>query len=287
MSRCAYVNGRYRPLAEAVVHVEDRGFQFADAVYEVCEIRDGMVVDETRHLARLARSLAELRIAAPMQMRSLSFVMHETIRRNRVRDGSVYVQVTRGASRRDFLFPDPPVRPSVIVIARSADHTKTDALATSGIAVVTTPDIRWGRVDIKTVGLLPNVLAKQNAKQAGAREVWLVDRDGYVTEGGSSNAWIVRADGKILTRSAESGILRGITRTTLLDVFRAHGHEFAEQAFSVEEAKAAREAFITSATNLVMPVVAIDGARIGDGRPGPIATALRNKFHTMAERRPI
>jgi D-alanine transaminase len=284
MSRIAYVNGSYRPLAEAAVHIEDRGFQFADGVYEVCEIRDGMVVDETRHLDRLWRSLGELAIAEPMGRQPLRIVMHEVMRRNRVHDGLVYIQVTRGAARRDFVFPDPPVSPSLIVLARSTDRAKSDALAATGIAVVTLPESRWARVDIKSVSLLPNVLAKEAAKRAGAREAWFVDRDGYVTEGGSSNAWIVTDAGEIVTRSADHGILRGITRTTLLDLFARDSLGFVERPFTVAEAKAAREAFVSAATALIMPVVRIDGAPVGDGRPGPIATRLRAAFHTMAEK---
>jgi D-alanine transaminase len=284
MSRIAYVNGSYRPLAEAAVHIEDRGFQFADGVYEVCEIRDGMVVDETRHLDRLWRSLGELSIAEPMGRRALKLVLREVARRNRVRDGLVYVQVTRGAARRDFVFPDPPVRPSLIVLARSTDRAKADAVAAAGIAVVTVPESRWARVDIKSVSLLPNVLAKQAAKAAGAREAWFVDRDGYVTEGGSSNAWIVTHAGELVTRSADSGILRGITRTTLIDLLARDGLAFVERPFTVAEAKAAREAFVSAATALITPVVRIDGAPVGDGRPGPVATRLRASFHTMAEK---
>jgi D-alanine transaminase len=266
------------------VHIEDRGFQFADGVYEVCEIRDGMVVDETRHLDRLWRSLGELSIAEPMGRRALKLVLREVARRNRVRDGLVYVQVTRGAARRDFVFPDPPVRPSLIVLARSTDRAKADAVAAAGIAVVTVPESRWARVDIKSVSLLPNVLAKQAAKAAGAREAWFVDGDGYVTEGGSSNAWIVTHAGELVTRSADSGILRGITRTTLIDLLARDGLAFVERPFTVAEAKAAREAFVSAATALITPVVRIDGAPVGDGRPGPVATRLRASFHTMAEK---
>jgi D-alanine transaminase len=243
-----------------------------------------MVTDETRHLDRLWRSLGELAIAAPMGRRALALVMHEVMRRNRVRDGLVYVQVTRGAARRDFVFPDPPVRPSLIVLARSTDRAKAEAIAAAGIAVVTAPESRWPRVDIKSTSLLPNVLAKQAAKRAGAREVWFVDRDGYVTEGGSSNAWIVTAAGELVTRSAESGILRGITRTTLIDLITRDGLVFVERPFTPAEAKAAREAFVSAATALITPVVRIDGEPVGDGRPGPVARRLRSTFHTVAEK---
>ena len=191
MSRIAYVNGRYVPHAEASVGIEDRGFQFADGVYEVCEVRAGRLVDEDRHMARLERSLNELRIPHPMPPQALKVVLRETVRRNRVHDGIVYVQVTRGAMRRDFPFPAASTPPSLVVTSRGHDLARLERQANEGIAVVTMPDIRWQRVDIKSVALLPNVLAKQAAYEQGAREAWLVDGNGFVTEGASSNAWIV------------------------------------------------------------------------------------------------
>jgi len=282
MSRIAYVNGRYLPREHARVSVEDRGFQFADAVYEVCEVRGGRIVDERRHMARLERSLGELRIARPMTPAALAVVMRETIRRNRVRDGIVYVEITRGAARRDFPFP-PGIRPTLIVTARSNDLARFEQLATDGVAVVTVPDIRWGRVDIKSVALLPNVLAKQTAREQGAREAWLVDGDGRITEGASSNAWIVAHDGKILTHPLGHDVLPGITRSVVLDVIKAQGLAFEERAFTLDEAYAAREAFITSASQIVIPVVAIDGRPVGNGAPGLIATALRRDYHRHAD----
>src|SRR6516164_6571373 len=222
MSRIAYVNGRYQPHRDACVHVEDRGFQFADGVYEVCEVKDGRVVDERRHMARLMRSLGELRIGLPMTLPALGIVLHETVRRNRVRNGIVYLQITRGEARRDFAFPAPDTLPSVVVTARSHDPAKAEATAVGGIGVITVPDRRWARPDIKSVSLLPNVLAKQAARDAGAREAWLVDAKGYVTEGASSNAWIVTADSAVVTRpTADNSILNGISRTVLLDVIAA------------------------------------------------------------------
>ena len=188
MSRIAYVNGRYRPHRDAMVHIEDRGYQFADGVYEVCEVRDARLVDERRHMERLQRSLGELRIALPMTLPALSVILHETVRRNRVADGLVYMQITRGVARRDFGFPQAGTAPSVVVTARALDRARGDQEAAKGISVVTVPDLRWGRVDIKSVALLPNVLAKQAAREQGAREAWLVDHDGFVTEGASSNA---------------------------------------------------------------------------------------------------
>ena len=283
MSRIAYVNGLYVPHAEAVVHVEDRGYQFADGVYEVCEVRGGHMVDERRHMERLVRSLNEIRIRQPMPLAALGVVLRETVRRNRVRNGFVYLQVTRGVARRDHYFPDPETPPSIVVTARAADPAKGEAVAAQGIAIITVPDNRWERVDVKTVGLLPNVLAKEAARQAGAREAWFVDRDGNVTEGGSTNAWIVTGDGKLVTRPAESGILRGITRTVMMEVAEKLQLRVEERAFTVKEALGAREAFVTSATNFATPVVRIDGQAIGEGKPGPVARALRENFHKVAE----
>jgi len=283
MSRTAYVNGRYVPLRDASVNVEDRGYQFADGVYEVCEVLGGRLIDERRHLDRLERSLAELRIAMPMSRVALGAVLRETVRRNRVIDGLVYLQVTRGVAPRNHFFPAATVPPSVVVTARSADRHAAEQRAEAGVAVITVPDNRWERVDIKTVSLLPNVLAKQAAKEAGAYEAWFVDRDGNVTEGSSTNAWIVTKDGTLVTRPAERGILRGITRTVVLELAAEEGIKVEERAFSVEEAKAAREAFITAATTIVMPIVRIDGAPIGNAAPGTIATRLRARFHDRAE----
>jgi D-alanine transaminase len=283
LSRIAYVNGRYLPFADAMVAVEDRGYQFSDGVYEVCEVRGGRMIDGRRHLARLKRSLDELRIAMPMSEAALTIVMRECIRRNRVGDGIVYLQITRGVARRDHAFPPPATRPSVVVTARSISVAGNERIAADGIAVITVPDNRWERVDIKSVSLLPNVLAKQAAREQGAKEAWFVDRSGRVTEGSSSNAWIVTKAGKVVTRPADHGILRGITRTVLLDVIRAQGLELEERPFTVEEAYVAREAFLTSASQIVMPVVRLDDRPIGNGAPGSIATALRAEFHRHAE----
>lgn len=283
MSRLVYVNGRFEPYAQACVHVEDRGFQLGDGVYEVIEVMGGRLVDEERHIARLERSLRELSMPAPMTARALAVVMRETIRRNRLTSGSLYLQVTRGARPREFLFPAPgTVEPTVVCIARYAPADASDKRAESGISVISRPEARWARCDIKTVMLLPSVLAKEAAKAAGAKEAWFVDRDGRVTEGASSNAWIVTRDGKLKTRPADTAILRGVTRTTLLDVAARLGLAVVEEAFTIEEAKEAREAFVTSATNTVMPVVAIDGRPIGNGAPGSTARALRAAFHGVA-----
>jgi D-alanine transaminase len=283
MTRTLYVNGCYLPYSRAKVHAEDRGFQFGDAVYEVCEVKDSRLVDETRHMQRLARSLSELGIPQPMSAGAWGRVMRETIRRNRVRTGIVYLQVSRGAGPRDFLFPGADVSPTVVCLARNSSASRLEAAAAAGIAVKTMPDIRWGRRDIKTVMLLPSAMAKEAARADGAKEAWLVDADGYVTEGASSNAWIVDKQGRLITRKANQDILRGVTRTTLIDLLKREKLELVERPFTVEEAKAAREAFITSATNILMPVVRIDGQPLGNGAPGLLTLRLRAEFHSSAE----
>jgi D-alanine transaminase len=283
MSRIVYVNGRYLPFGEAKVHVEDRGYQFADAVYEVCEVRGGRLVDQRRHFERLQRSLGELRIKLPMSLAALGIVLHELVARNRIGYGLVYLQISRGVARRDLAFPQPEIVPTVVATARPLNLVRSDALAKTGITVMSVPDNRWGRVDIKTVGLLPNALARQSAIDKGAREAWLVDKDGAVTEAASANAWIVTKDGKLITRHADHAILRGITRAVTMEAAKGQGLSFEERSFTLDETYAAREAFITSATQIVMPVVRIDGRTIGDGKPGPVATALRREFHRFAE----
>jgi D-alanine transaminase len=281
MSRIAYVNGRYVPHADAAVHVEDRGYQFADGVYEVCAIVDGLLIDETPHLDRLDRSLGELQIAAPMGRSALKVVMREVVRRNRIRNGMVYMQVTRGVARRDHPFPK-GVKPALVVTARAIQPEKIEANNRSGVAVATVPDIRWGRCDIKSVSLLPNVLAKQAARDAGAYEAWLVDDDGFVTEGSSTNAWIVDAEGNLVTRDVTNNILRGVTRMSLFAVAKAAGIPIVERRFTVAEAKRAREAFISSATGYATPVVRIDDSVIGNGQPGSMADRLRDLYISAA-----
>jgi D-alanine transaminase len=283
MSRVVYVNGRYLPRALAKVDVEDRGYQFSDGVYEVCEVRAGRLIDERRHLTRLDRSLSELQIAQPMPRSALAVVLREVVNRNRVHDGLVYIQVSRGVARRDHAFPSSGTAPSIVVTAKSIDIAANERLAADGIAVVTVPDERWTRVDIKSLSLLPNVLAKQAARAQGAREAWLVDKEGCITEGSSSNAWIINRDGKLLTRHLDHGILAGVTRAVLIESLKSHGVELEERAFTVEEAYAAREAFVTSATQAVMPVVRIDGRPIGNGEPGIVTTSLRRDYHLHAE----
>ncbi|WP_298821902.1 D-amino-acid transaminase [uncultured Roseibium sp.] len=283
MSRIAYVNGQYVRHADAAVHVEDRGYQFADGVYEVCEVWQGKIVDVPRHLDRLDRSLNELRIDWPMARSAVQFVLHQVVRRNKVRNGLVYIQVTRGVAKRDHFFPPEDVAPSIVVTARSSDPAAAQASADEGIGVVSYPENRWPRVDIKTVALLPNVLAKQNAKEHGGKEAWYIDKDGNVTEGGSTNAWIVTKEGVLVTRPAESGILRGITRAVVLELVQKDGMTFEERPFSLEEAFEAKEAFVTAATTVVMPVTRLDGRVIGNGHPGSVATRLRELFHTATD----
>jgi D-alanine transaminase len=283
MPRIAYVNGRYVRHADAAVHIEDRGYQFADGVYEVCEVARGFIMDMTRHLDRLNRSLSELEIAWPMSRKALETVMCEVVRRNLVENGLVYLQVTRGAAPRDHVFPA-SARPAVVVTSKRTDPAAALKRAEAGLKVITVPENRWDRVDIKTVGLLPNVLARQKAKLAGAQEAWFVDPDGTVKEGAATNAWIVTRDGKLVTRPAEHGILRGITRTTLFDLAGKLGLEIEERGFTVAEAKAAREAFITAATTVVMPIVAIDGDPVANGHPGSVALSLRGAFFDVAEK---
>jgi D-alanine transaminase len=285
MSRIAYVNGRYAPMRDATVHVEDRGYQFADGVYEVCEVRGGRLIDERRHLDRLERSLGELRIRMPLSRAALGVILREVVARNRVSYGIVYLQITRGVAKRDHAFPAGAIAPSLVVTARRLDKTRNEALAAKGIAVISVPENRWGRVDIKTVGLLPNVLARQAAIDQGARDAWFVDKAGFVTEASSANAWIVTDTGKLVTRHADHAILHGITRTVVLDAVKEQNVAVEQRAFTLDEAYKAREAFTTSASQIVLPVVSINGRAIGDGKPGPVATALREVFHRFAEAR--
>jgi D-alanine transaminase len=287
MPRIAYVNGSYEPHSEASVHIEDRGYQFADGVYEVCEVRHGMIVDLTRHLNRLDRSLGELRIAWPMSRAALVMVIRETLRRNRVRNGLFYLQVTRGVARRDHVFPAAGTPSSVVVTAKSTDQDAIVKKNAEGIKAITLPDNRWDRVDIKSVGLLPNAMARQQAREAGALEAIFVDRDGMVTEGASTNVWIVDAAGKLVTRPAEHGILRGITRTTLIDVAAKLGLEIEERRFTVADMLSAREVFLSAATSICFPVVVIDGQPIANGHPGSVSQNMRQAFFDIAEKTAI
>ena len=277
MSRIAYVNGAYVPHRRACVHIEDRGYQFADGVYEVWAVRGGQLQDREGHMRRLGRSLRELHMQPPMGERALEHVLHEVMRRNLVRNGLIYLQITRGVAPRNHAFPQ-AATPAMVVTAKSVPLEAGRKLAQNGVKVVTMADERWARCDIKSVSLLPNILAKQAAHEAGAYEAWLVDAAGLVTEGSSSNAWIVSADGALVTRDLSANILGGITRETVLKLAAQRQMKVEERAFTVAEAQGAREAMITSANNPVTPVVSIDGQPVGDGRPGAMARALHKDY---------
>lgn len=280
MSRIAYVRdagtpGTYTARSVAAVSVEDRGFLFADGIYEVCELRDGGLVDEARHLDRYEASLAALRINAPMPRRSLQLVLREVIRRNRIQNGIVYFQITRGIARRDHGFPSPAVAPTLTVFVTPIDVAAREARAAQGVAVKTVADERWRRRDIKSISLLPNVLAKQAARETGAYEAWLVDADGFVTEGLSSNAWIITHEGKLVTHPLSSDILPGISRAIILETAMQLGMKVEERKFSVEEARCAAEAFLSSSSAILLPVTRIDETMLNNGQPGPLAVKLR------------
>ncbi|MEQ1617530.1 MAG: D-amino-acid transaminase [Terricaulis sp.] len=281
MSQIAYVNGVYLPLRRASVSVSDRGFQFADSIYEVWAVRGGSVCDEAEHMARLRRSLGELRIKAPMADSALRAIIGETMRRNRVHDGIVYMQISRGVAARDHFFPSPSVKATLVVTAKNLDARTIAARAAVGVKVVSAPETRWARRDIKSTNLLANVLARQQAREAGAFEAWFVDQEGYVTEGTSSNAWIVDANGVLRTRALSHDLLHGVTRAALLQIVRRLGRAVEERSFTIEDALGAREAFISAASNPAMPVIALDGRPIGDGRPGPVSCTLRDAYLGM------
>lgn len=281
MSRIAYVNGQYVPLRNAVVHVEDRGYQFADGIYEVCVVVDGRLLDFDGHYARYERSLRELCMAKPLGREALETVVRELLRRNRLKTALVYIQVTRGVAPRNHAFPVPETEPALVMTARRFNMNESDAKAAKGVKVITQPDIRWGRVDIKTIGLLPNALAKQAAAEAGAAEAILV-RNGVVTECSSSNAWIVNKENVLVTHPKGNQILGGITRETTIRCAEALQIKVEERPFTVDEAKTAKEVFITSATSFVMPVTAVDDAIIGAGEPGPVAKRLREAYKKAA-----
>src|ERR1700704_3877120 len=280
MARYAYVNGRYVEHRDASVHIQDPSNHLPDGVYEVVGVRDGKLIDEAPHIDRLDRSLRELRIAWPVSRATLGFIIRELMRRNRLRDGLVYMPVTRGVARRDHAFPTTEVKPALVLTTKNTKRIEADAGA--GIAVKSHPDIRWERCDIKTVALLPNVLAKQAARESGAYEAWLVDDEGRVTEGASTNAWIVTQDGELVSRQIDHGILAGLTRHTLKSLAGDLQLKFVERPFSLAEAKKAKEAFITSATSFVTPVVKIDGQPVGTGKPGTTARRLREEYVRFA-----
>ena len=282
MPRIAYVNGRYVPHGEAAVHVEDRGYQFADGVYEVICIHRGGFVDGNGHMKRLTRSLKELQIAWPMSPSALSIVMRELVRRNRVREGIIYLQITRGVASRDHAFP--ATSESSLVLTTKHVPPFDLASARQGIDVITIPDIRWKRRDIKSISLLPNILGKQQAKVAGAYEAWMVDDAGRVSEGTSTNAWIVNAKKELVTHQVDRAILNGITRIAVLRLAAAEGIKFVARPFTVAEARRAREAFLTSTTSFVKPVVRLDGKPIANGRAGPLTRKLMDYYADYIER---
>ncbi len=278
MPRLAYVNGRYLPHANAQVHVEDRGYQFADGVYEVVAVVDGRLADFEGHMVRLGRSLGELRIDWPMTRPVLEMVLRELVRRNGVSTGLVYLQITRGVAPRDFKFPNPKVRPTLVITTRKLCRFASPAQIMSGVPIITIPDIRWLRRDIKSVSLLPQVLGKQQAVEAGCFEAWMVDGEGLITEGCSSNAWIVNAAGTLVTRQADTHILNGVTRLSLLKLAESLGVTTELRPFSLSEATLAREAFLSSASTFALPITRIDGKLVGDGKPGALTLRLRSAY---------
>lgn len=278
MSRIAYVNGLYLPKSDSYVHIEDRGYQFADGIYEVVPISQGDVVDEEGHLDRLYYSLQELRIAAPCQRQSLKIIIREIMRRNKLAEGMVYIQVTRGVAPRNHVFPKNNIPASLVVYAQPKKFSQILAKAEKGVTVITVPDQRWKRCDIKSIALLPNILAKQAAEEQGAYEAWQLDEKGYITEGSSSSAWIVNEQGVLITPPGSRAILNGITRLSLLQLAQDHQMKIEERAFHQDELKTAQEAFISSASNFCMPVVKVNDRKIGDGVPGPLGQKLLTAY---------
>ncbi|HUF87032.1 MAG TPA: D-amino-acid transaminase [Thermohalobaculum sp.] len=275
MSRTVYVNGDYLPEEEAKISVFDRGFLMADAVYEVTSVLGGRLADYAGHVARLHRSLGELQMAAPVSDEELLEIHRELVRRNDLDEGMVYLQVTRGAADRDFIWPE-DAAPSLVMFTQEKAFEDAEG-PKRGIKVRSQPDLRWGRRDIKTVQLLYSSFAKMQAKAQGADDAWLVE-DGHVTEGTSNNAYIVTRDGTIVTRQLSTEILHGITRASVLRLAAEAQMKVVERPFTIAEAQEAAEAFITAASTFVCPVVEIDGATIGDGRPGPVAKRLREIY---------
>ena len=281
MPRISYVNGQYLPLSQASVYVEDRGYQLADGVYEVIAIFNGLLVDKVDHLRRLERSLNELRIRLPVNICALNFIMNETIRKNRIVNGKLYLQITRGVAPRDHAFPANCQSSIVVTVSNVFWPSKVESK--QGCSVITSSDTRWSRVDIKSVSLLPNVLAKQDAIDAGADETWFVDEEGYITEGTASNAWIVTRNNQLVTRQTGKNILAGITRKTILKLVKEEGIEIVERPFTVIEAKSAKEAFFTSSTSLIKPVISIDNVSIGNGNPGLMTCGLIDQYFKFME----
>lgn len=282
MARIAYIDGQYQPAGDPAIMVEDRGYQFADGVYEVFAIRQGHLLDEDLHLARLQNSLAEMDIPEPASMASMKLVMRELMRRNRVREGVLYLQVTRGVARREHIYRT-RLRPVLVMTVTATNPAARAKVRREGISVISVPDQRWARCDIKSISLLPNVLARQSAYTSGAGEAWQVDAAGFVTEGAATNAFIVDREGCLRTRLADNGILNGIVRQVLIDIAYQLNYEMKEVAFTLEEAKDAQECFSTASTLAVFPVVSIDGCVIGEGKPGAVASALAERYDALAK----
>lgn len=277
MSRVAYVNGSYLPHRAAAVHVEDRGYQFGDGVYEVVHVHRGRLVDEELHLDRLDRSLREMRLAPPLSRPALRQVLLEVARRNRIDNGLLYMQVTRGVARRDHVFPTTAVPSAIVVTMRRLPPFPTDVEHWTGTGI-TLPDQRWARCDIKTINLLPNILARQTAREQGATEALLIDADGNLTEGAATSVWVVDAQGRLMLRGLDQHILPGCTRCALLDLLAAEGIEVVEAACSLADLRSAREIFLTSATSFVKPILHLDSKPVGDGKVGPVARRLFTLF---------
>ncbi len=277
MSRVAYVNGLYCPLGAASIHIEDRGYQFSDAVYEVILVASGKLIDCIAHLDRLDRSLGEVQMLRPLSRKSWRIILEEMINRNRLKNGILYIQVSRGVAPRDHVFPQTQIDPALVVTAKRLDFDLMKVRQREGVPVITATDIRWGRPDIKSTSLLANVLAKEEARKAGAYECWLLDKQGYITEGTASNAWIVRND-ILVTRNTGHSILSGVTRNVVLQIARDLGLAVEERPFMLEEAKKADEAFMTGTTTFVTPVTTLDGEKIASGAPGPVTEQLRDSY---------
>jgi D-alanine transaminase len=281
MSRIVYVNGEFLPEDQATVSVFDRGFLFADGVYEVTSVLNSRLVDNRAHLARLWRSLGELDMPAPAGDEEIEAIQQKLVDLNQVQQGLVYLQVTRGVAERDFIYPQDS-RPSLVMFTQHKNLVENPS-AETGISVVSVPDIRWQRRDIKTIGLLASSMAKMQARAAGADDAWMVE-NGVVTEGSSNNAYIITDDGILVTRQLGHEILAGITRQAVLEFAAEQGIEIEQRPFSIDEALAAREALITSATTFVLPVVRIDGHPVGDGQPGALTRRLREIYiHKMLD----
>ena len=277
MSRIAYVNGNYLDFNKSLVHIEDRGYQFADGVYEVFNVSNSKLVDYDLHLKRLYRSLKELKIKSPIAKITYIYHIKNIIKKNVINDGLIYLQITRGVSPRDHIFPKKQ-KSTIVITGRHLSADEYEMKFKKGINVTTYDDIRWGRCDIKTISLLPNVLAKQDAHIRGASEAWLIDKEGYITEGCASNAWILMKDNTLITHPSNNSILTGITRTSFIKGLKKHSIKFKELKFKIKDIRSAKEAFVTSATQYVTPVIKVDKIKIGNGKPGKFSSKFRDVY---------